>query len=56
MDGFSQISSDNRSGSVFDSEAFAAASHAAPPVKTQSAEEAFAHILKNAGLFICSVT
>ena len=49
MDGSPQITADNGSGSMFDSETFAATPHAAPPVKTQSADEAFALVLKNVG-------
>ena len=49
MDGFPQITADNGCGSMFDSEAFATTPHAAPPVITQSAEEAFALVLKNVG-------
>jgi len=49
MHGFAQITGDNRSGSMFESEVFATAPRAAPPVITQSADEAFALVLKNAG-------
>ena len=49
MDGSTDAGRDNRLGTGFDSEAFAAAPHATPSVRTQSAEAAFDRVLERAG-------
>ncbi len=50
--GFPDVSGHNPLGAAFDQEVFADAPHAAPPVVTQSADEAFALVLKNAGAIV----
>lgn len=49
LDGSADVCRDNRLGVGFDSEAFAAKPHAAPTVRTQSAEAAFDLVLERAG-------